>query len=640
MANASVEKLKALGLRHGEKAVMGLAAALSVMCLFLAATRPTIQMTPEEVSKAADQASSNLKRVQSNEDILKTLEENGIKNPNFEKKVDEQASNKLTSVAYKVSNPWATPEPGAGLIRDTPELIAPTELVAYPGRGGAVVYELKDGERIPLNPEDAAAEQANLTPGRRRRRSMRASYGGGSSSMGMPGMGGAPLRPDQIAKQKKEYEREVARKKKAMSGKDEPAAEEKKQPDAAAGPFKETTRGLRWVAITGVLDYKTLRENYLTALKRKEIAYPYFKGLGLQRQSLQSDGSWSEWEDVDSEKNAEILNNLPEEDEEWAPATVVLEHLVDPLPFLKAGYWERVHVARLVPKEKKEGAKPQLNFAGGGMMGGSESMQQMMMEQNQANMMGGAGSDSYGSSMSMGMGMMGMEGAGSGPADDMNFPKSEEDTLMVRALDFTVDPDTTYRYKVQIIVRNPNYKRGDVSPGTETEKLELKGPFSEPTEAVTVPPDVATYAMQKPAGGSDQVQFQVAKWDPGKGVMVVKTFDAGPGDIIGEYGLTDIPTSDGSGIKKDKVDFNSRQVVLDTMGGTKRVPAEIDNSQFEIPALSLVVRNDGTVVVRNQALDQADEVRKTTEENYKREKEESTKKRDSSSMYYGSSAGS
>ena len=27
MANASVEKLKALGLRHGEKAVMGLAAA-------------------------------------------------------------------------------------------------------------------------------------------------------------------------------------------------------------------------------------------------------------------------------------------------------------------------------------------------------------------------------------------------------------------------------------------------------------------------------------------------------------------------------------------------------------------------------------------------------------------------------------
>ena len=40
------------------------------------------------------------------------------------------------------------PEPGAGLIRDTPELIAPTELYAYPGRGGALVYEL-DEQRQP-----------------------------------------------------------------------------------------------------------------------------------------------------------------------------------------------------------------------------------------------------------------------------------------------------------------------------------------------------------------------------------------------------------------------------------------------------------------------------------------------------------
>src|SRR5437764_1379258 len=111
MANASVEKFKALGLRHGEKVVMGLAAALSVMCLFMAATRPTIQTTPQEVAKTAEQAASNLSRTQNEEDILKQLEENGIKNPNFEKQVDEQSSNKLSALAYKVSNPWATPEP-------------------------------------------------------------------------------------------------------------------------------------------------------------------------------------------------------------------------------------------------------------------------------------------------------------------------------------------------------------------------------------------------------------------------------------------------------------------------------------------------------------------------------------------------
>ena len=44
-------------------------------------------------------------------------------------------------------------------------------------------------------------------------------------------------------------------------------------------------------------------------------------------------------------------------------------NLVDPLPFLKAGLWEKVHIASLVPKEKKEIPKTDTT-AGGGMMGG------------------------------------------------------------------------------------------------------------------------------------------------------------------------------------------------------------------------------------------------------------------------------
>src|SRR5258705_6414569 len=152
MANASVEKIKALGLRHGEKAVMGVTAAVCLMFLYMAATRPTIETTPEEVRKTASQAESNISRRQNNEDILKLLESENIKNPNFEKMVDEQASNKIDALAYHVTSPWSSPEPGAGLIRDTPELIAPTELIAYPRRGGVLMYQLKHGERVPLPP--------------------------------------------------------------------------------------------------------------------------------------------------------------------------------------------------------------------------------------------------------------------------------------------------------------------------------------------------------------------------------------------------------------------------------------------------------------------------------------------------------
>lgn len=627
MANASAEKFKALGLRHGEKAVMGVAAALSLLFLFQAMTRETIQTTPEDVKKAAEQADSNLKRKQEPDDILKKLEEAGIKNPNFEKLVDEQSKNQLSSSTFKVKTAWATPEPGAGLIRDTPVLLAPTNLVAYPGRGGALVFDTKDGERIPETPEDAAKAEEARSKASKSRRNRR----GSAMASADPGMGTA--RPKTAAELKKEelaYEKAKKAVASKLSGKDTSKSDKPEEAAKYAGPFKETTRGLRWVVITGTLDYKTLRENYMTALKRKEVAYPHFRTLGVQRQALQGDGSWSEWEDVDAEKNAEVLNNLPEVDEEWVPEANRLEALVDPLPFLRAGYWEKVHVASLVPKEKKEVAKPTFTAAGPGMgmdMATEMSRQQMMMEQqqmmsmDQTAMMGMAGA-----------GMSGMSGP-SGPVEDMNFPKNEEETLMIRSLDFTVDPDTTYRFRVRLVVFNPNYNREDVSAGTNTKDLELFGPWSKETEEVTVPPDVATYAMgnAKNALQGDQVKFQVTKWDPSNGVMVVRSFDAGAGGIVGERQLADIPTSDGSKPDKKLVDFSSQRIVLDTLGGDKRIPRTIDNGLFSSPAVALVVRPDGAVVIRNMAFDESDEVRKTIESSYKRELDESGKERVSAS---------
>ena len=51
-------------------------------------------------------------------------------------------------------------------------------------------------------------------------------------------------------------------------------------------------------------------------------------------------------------------------------------------------------------------------------------------------------------------------------------------------------------------------------------------------------------------------------------------------------------------------------------------------SRFEVPAVALVMRDDGSVVVRNQARDLHDEVRKDMDANYKRELEESDQNRE------------
>ncbi len=154
MANATVEKLKALGLRHGEKAVVGLAAALCLVLLGMAATQPTIDLTPDQVKKAADAADSNISRRQDPDDILKRLEESGLKNPHFETMVDEQEKHALIAANFTPAQPWVSPEPGAGLIRDLPELIPPSELYAYPGRGGALVFALdENNNRKPADVE-------------------------------------------------------------------------------------------------------------------------------------------------------------------------------------------------------------------------------------------------------------------------------------------------------------------------------------------------------------------------------------------------------------------------------------------------------------------------------------------------------
>ena len=103
------------------------------------------------------------------------------------------------------------------------------------------------------------------------------------------------------------------------------------------------------------------------SLKNPAVAHPNYRRLDLERQTLQRDGSWSKWELVSTDENYKVLDNIPEWDEELTPENVRPEGLVDQLPFLKSGLWEKVHIASLVPDEKKESPK---SGPPGGMMGG------------------------------------------------------------------------------------------------------------------------------------------------------------------------------------------------------------------------------------------------------------------------------
>ena len=83
---------------------------------------------------------------------------------------------------------------------------------------------------------------------------------------------------------------------------------------------------------------------------------------------------------------------------------------------------------------------------------------------------------------------------GDGPAAaprTMNFAKTEADEIMVRG------PRLHRRARHDLPLPGPDRRlqpepdREDVSPGVDTKSIELFGPWSEPTDEVTMPADVA-----------------------------------------------------------------------------------------------------------------------------------------------------
>lgn len=686
MANATVQKLKMFGLRFGDKLGVAFATLLCLVMIALSLSKKSIDLTPDELKATAESAGKNLDQRQDENQILTELEGQGVVLPNLVATVDKQAQSTLLAAAFQIPNPWQVPEPGAGLIRDQPKILSPTDLDARFGRGGALLFALNDkGDRIEDTGEDAMKKAESKSRRRPSGGGRGMSMGGGGMGGGMSGgyggmMGGAAGKPSQSQKEEEEKKRAAAERKlkESLGGRADAKPKEKeksKGKDEAAeetvetGPakvYKEETRGERWVAIIGVLDHKQMRKNYADALKLDvNSANPNYKRMDIERKQQNPDGTWPEkWSMLDYNSNLRVLDNIPEQDEELTPDEVRLEALVDPLPFLKAGYWRGVHVGGLVPKEKKEVPKaPEGGMMGGGMAGmmggrgmmsGGGGMPGMMSGGGGVpGMMSGGGMPGSGGMggrgmmmgggepgmMSGGMGMMG--GGGGGPADTA-FETTEAEEIMVRALDFTVQPDSVYKYRVRVVLYNPNYQRENIAPGVDNSSEELSGPWSEETAATTVPRDISNYVVRSaptasnPYAPADLVEFMVSRWNPADGMTVVKNFTASPGDIIGRAESAEVPGFDGAKSEFKLIDFNSHSLVVDTMAGSMTMPPIPGNiTPPELSAVAVEMRADGRLVLRDQARDAIDNEGKDLLQTYRDALKESGKKREAPGMMGG-----
>ena len=659
MANPTVDKLKAFGLRHGEKVAMGVTALIFGVCAYTAWSHPSIEVTPEEVVKTAKDANSNISRSMDKEKIIVELANRGVKLQDFEKKVVILQSGSVDVSKYKLPKPFVIPEPGAGLIRDMPELLAPTQLYVHSNRGAVRVVALDASGNVIQQAAEKERKARVKTP-----KSRPAMGGMGAGARKAPRK--KPTGNTADKEKQKEDDDAAARTEKSIAGREDLAKVEEKPEESAAvdsANAETTLQGYRFINIVGRFDHKEQTRLYAHALKEDPAsAAPNYLRLDVERQEKNGDNTWGSWTKLNRKKFEEVTAILTGQELEIVPAESRISTLIDPLPDLEVGYLWGGHPASLVPAAKLVKKVPEVAKAITGMKGNPMGMAGGQIGGGRGKNTGVPGGGDYSAGMRPAMAGMGMDTGDSGlpptkGAAQGIFEKTSADAIMIRAIDYDVVPDAVYHYRVRIVFANPNLGWESVAPGVDNKSKELNGPWSSLTHDVNVPADVATFARGKapaPAGTiASQYSFQVVAWNEKDGLTVVRSFDQSPGQMIGEKQSISLPST----ADKDKgkptnhlIDFTSHQILADAVGGNRSMAdiQPLGAIQLDVPVTALVIRADGMLVLRDEARDAASgelAEQKDIFERYKREAEAKGKKPDSNSggmgkMMSGKGAGS
>lgn len=170
-----------------------------------------------------------------------------------------------------------------------------------------------------------------------------------------------------------------------------------------------------------------------------------------------------------------------------------------------------------------------------------------------------------------GSGMGGMGGMGGGaPA-----PAAEglADVLLFRFFDVDevgVEPGACYRYRVQLVVTNPNFQKQFVSQPSIAEGEIRETPWSAPSPPTIVNNDVE-YALtdvtiNKSTHRPDGASLNVVQFDPNYGTYIMDKFKVVYGSYVGieKFKTWRLDVIRPSLKKEDDVSFSSKDIMLDS----------------------------------------------------------------------------
>jgi hypothetical protein len=438
---------------------------------------------------------------------------------------------------------------------------------------------------------------------------------------------------------------------------------------------------LRMAIIVGTFPYKQQLEEYRKALRFDNVESllgaglePQFAGFEVERAEVRADQPEPQWKPLDLKKTfgpVAVITGMPDRSEEEDPRleSVIFPNLVmkRPIQFRKGQYPKPEDKLKAIDdtlaklKETSQGQiiKPKNRFKdldnidifGGGSTdtSGNEASNPMPPA---------AGTKSRNTPMPPTAG-----GEGSGTTGQTVI----QEHILLRILDVTIQPGTSYKYRFRVRLQNPNYKQANVAWASLAADKELKTDWVYVPDVVRVPPELYYYAYdlktqgdrddkrrlwQAPNPSANQIVVQIHHWleNFATGKMsystvgdwvVAERWLLGRGEYVGATVMTDVPVWDvrddrftlavsSAGNRRTKqvpvffgigqengpwvpilVDFNGGELRYDRYAGTDEDTQKAkynrvtDKAPFEV----IIMSPEGKLAVRNADNDAKDDTR-------------------------------
>ncbi len=425
-----------------------------------------------------------------------------------------------------------------------------------------------------------------------------------SAAGGMPGYGNQRRRKSaKEIRMEKEAARkaEAAAKAAARRAKPRPVSSEKivlTQPPAGSH-----VEGRYWVCLVGAIPYwKQLNEYQSTFRDARGFDvkrdYPRYVLPRIERAEVNGNKA-GDWEELDVEEAVEDFEKWAAEYPEIVDKQFILPGLTEPLPPLIFANHDKEKVTHPLTKvveqkpvvveeesEAEKARKRRLRGFGGGSNAGQSNMPGAM--------------PGYGGAGNMYAGMQGPGGTGAPLVEHRLF----------RFFDFGVKAGKTYRYRVKLVLKNPN---GGVPPRFLENRDLTKGDtreanWSEPSPQVTVIAGNRLLAGTVSPGRGDPTGHVLAKlFDAELAAEIRRMFDISRGSVLNELeAKVGLAEGDNAKTRAATLDFLTDAVVLDMFGGDKIPGArakDVRAEQPKIPGHFLVLDNDGDLRTLVQSTD-------------------------------------